>query len=124
MKTIAYKCIKLRIIATIVAGRKTYAAGVRLWHYYFSAWFVFKVKRYRLKMYLHVRSFVNCWLEYVLSQPVDIDLSVLLYFCKVYLGIPSLIALARRSVVSVSNALQPKQPKEMVEELVPQESYS
>ena len=75
-------------------------------------------------MYLHVRSFVNCWLEYVLSQPVDIDLSVLFYFCKVYVGVPSLVAFVRNSRISLSDVLLPKQSKDMAEELVPQETYS
>lgn len=31
---------------------------------------------------------VNCWLGYVLSQPVDIDIVVLVYFLANYIGLP------------------------------------
>ena len=69
------------------------------------------------------RQFVNCWLAYTLSQPVDIDLSVALHFVRMYFGISLIENFCLRMknhVVTMTN----KNAKETIEELIPQESYS
>jgi hypothetical protein len=67
---------------------------------------------------------VNCWLAYVLSQPVDIDLSMVLEFLKLYLGLPLVACLFYKAKVYFITSLNSKNAKESIEELVPQESYS
>lgn len=43
------------------------------------------------------RQFLNCWLEYVLSQPVDMDVSVMFYFLRSYFGLPLMFTVLKRN---------------------------
>ena len=70
------------------------------------------------------RQFLNCWLEYALSQPVDFDISVMVHFLKSYLGIPLIISLIKGGDTIVDGNFLPSEEKEIVPELVVQESYS
>lgn len=70
------------------------------------------------------RQFMNCWLEYVLSQPVDFDVSVMLHFVRSYLGIPVLLSVLRKEHSTVSDGVSDANTGERLAELVPQESYS
>jgi hypothetical protein len=68
------------------------------------------------------RQFLNCWLEYVLSQPVDFDISVMLHFLRSYLGVPFVLSLFRKDTNATESLLSENQ--DMVPELIPQETYS
>ena len=70
------------------------------------------------------RQFVNCWLAYTLSQPVNIDLPVALYFVKLYLGVPLIQSSFYRMRLQTMALFQKEEVKETIEELIPQESYS
>jgi hypothetical protein len=71
------------------------------------------------------RQFLNCWLEYVLSQPVDFDLSTLFYFLRVYIGFSFIQTLFIKSGSDSSDDdLQSELDQETMQELIPQESYS
>ena len=70
------------------------------------------------------RQLMNCWLEYVLSQPVDFDVSVMLHFVRSYLGIPVLLSVLRKEHSTVSDGASDANTGERLAELVPQESYS
>jgi hypothetical protein len=70
------------------------------------------------------RQFLNCWLEYVLSQPVDFDISVMIHFLRSYLGIPILMSLLKKHDSIVDGTFLPEDGKEMLADLIPQESYS
>jgi hypothetical protein len=50
-----------------------------------------------------VKQFVNCWLAYTLSQPVDFDVSTIFYFFLQYFGITQLT----EAVTEANNILQP-----------------
>lgn len=39
---------------------------------------------------------INCWLRYTLSQPVSIDISILMIFAVQYFGLPKLVFLLQR----------------------------
>lgn len=43
-------------------------------------------RKIKLNVVVFTRQIINWWLGYVLSQPVDIDLSVFGYFVRSYLG--------------------------------------
>lgn len=70
------------------------------------------------------RQFLNCWLEYVLSQPVDFDISVMLHFVRSYLGIPIILSLFKKDESIVTDEFIQADDEELVPELVPQKSYS
>jgi hypothetical protein len=70
------------------------------------------------------RQFLNCWLEYVLSQPVDFDISVMLHFTKSYLGIPVFLSLFKKDDSIVTDEFIQTENEELVPELIPQKSYS
>lgn len=70
------------------------------------------------------RQFMNCWLEYVLSQPVDFDVSVMVHFTRSYLGIPVLLSLLRKDGSTVAETVSGSETGEMRAELMPHESYS
>jgi hypothetical protein len=70
------------------------------------------------------RQVVNVWLAYVLSQPVDVDVPVVMNFIRLYLGIPLLECLFHKIKYHVVSSLTNKTSKETIEELIPQESYS
>ena len=56
----------------------------------------------------NIKVAINCWLRYALSQPIDIDLYVALYFLQRYLGIPSLltsVARIKEELVSTTASL-------------------
>jgi hypothetical protein len=44
------------------------------------------------------RQCVNWWLGYVLSQPVDIDLSVIMQFARNYVGLSYMLVIMNQSV--------------------------
>jgi hypothetical protein len=69
------------------------------------------------------RQFLNCWLEYVLSQPVDIDMSVMLHFLRTYLCIPFVLSLFRKDA-SDDESLLTAEEENLIPDLVPQKSFS
>lgn len=70
------------------------------------------------------RQVVNVWLAYTLSQPVDIDVPVVMNFIRLYLGIPLLELLFEKVRYHAVTSWSSKTSKETIEELIPQESYS
>jgi hypothetical protein len=70
------------------------------------------------------RQFLNCWLEYVLSQPVDMDISVMFHFLRSYLGLPIIYSLLKRDQTIVDDEFDCSENKNVMGELIPQESYS
>ena len=71
-----------------------------------------------------LRQFFNCWLEYVLSQPVDLDLSVMFHFLRSYFGLDLLHAWISHNKAIVDESFAIEEQKDVLPELVPQESYS
>ena len=70
------------------------------------------------------RQFLNCWLEYVLSQPVDLDISVMLKYLRSYLGITVLFSLLKSDSIVANHEMNDEGVNETVSGLIPQESYS
>jgi hypothetical protein len=71
------------------------------------------------------RQFLNCWLEYVLSQPVDLDISVILKYLRSYLGITIFLSfLKSEDAIVGENEIDHLEMNETAAGLVPQESYS
>ena len=70
------------------------------------------------------RQFLNCWLEYVLSQPVDLDISVMLKYLRSYLGITVLFSLLKFDSIVANHEMNDEGVNETVSGLIPQESYS
>ena len=70
------------------------------------------------------KHFVNCWLAYALSQPVEVDIPMVFEFLKLYLGLPLIECLFYKVKFHFINLIDAKNAKETIEELVPQESYS
>ena len=71
-----------------------------------------------------LRQVVNCWLAYTLSQPIDVDVPVVMNFIRLYLGLPLLECFFQKIKYQVVTSWTDKTSKETIEELVPQESYS
>jgi hypothetical protein len=69
------------------------------------------------------RQFLNCWLGYIVSLPIDIDVPVMFYFIKLYFGLPLLHAFFKKSEHQIVEEFFPQSADEAVEKLVPQESY-
>lgn len=68
------------------------------------------------------KTFINCWLEYTLSQPVEIDLNILLIFTLQYFGFTRLKVMATHlygSALLYLNKLTPLKdyPEELMLEL-------
>jgi hypothetical protein len=70
------------------------------------------------------RQFLNCWLEYVLSQPVDLDISVMLKYLRSYLGITMVFSLLKSDSIVANHDMNEEGMDETVSGLIPQESYS
>jgi hypothetical protein len=70
------------------------------------------------------RQFLNCWLEYVLSQPVDLDISVMLKYLRSYLGVTMLFSLLKSDSIVANDEMNDEGMDESVSGLIPQESYS
>jgi hypothetical protein len=70
------------------------------------------------------RQFLNCWLAYVVSQPVDFDLSVMLHFVREYLGVTMIISFMKRNTTIVASQFMRDESEQTLDDLVPQESYS
>jgi hypothetical protein len=70
------------------------------------------------------RQFLNCWLEYVLSQPVDFDISALFYFVRVYVGFNVIERLLASSEISNEEILDESMDEAALPKLIPQQSYS
>jgi hypothetical protein len=70
------------------------------------------------------RQFVNCWLAYVVSQPVDFDLSVMLHFVREYFGITMIISFLKRNTTIVASQFMNDDSEQTLDDLVAQESYS
>jgi hypothetical protein len=70
------------------------------------------------------RQFLNCWLEYVLSQPVDFDVSALFYFVRLYIGFNLIEKLFVTSEISNEEILDESINEEDLPKLIPQQSYS
>lgn len=49
-----------------------------------------------------MKDIVNCWLSYTLSQPVEFDVAVALYFLLQYVGIIQLSALVKQVMPNLS----------------------
>jgi hypothetical protein len=71
-----------------------------------------------------LRQIVNVWLAYTLSQPIDVDVPVVMNFIRLYLGIPLLECLVQKIKYQIVISLPNKTSKETIEELIPQKSYS
>jgi hypothetical protein len=70
------------------------------------------------------RQFLNCWLEYVLSQPVDMDVSVILSFLKSYVGLSVLDSSTQEDAANVAVVPNPVPSDNGAGDMMPQESYS
>jgi hypothetical protein len=70
------------------------------------------------------RQIVNCWLAYTLSQPVDVDVPVVLYFIRLYLGLPLVEYFLQKMKFQFVTSWTNDASKKTIEELIPQESYS
>ncbi|MDV3308068.1 MAG: hypothetical protein LOY03_04535 [Cyclobacteriaceae bacterium] len=46
---------------------------------------------------------VNCWLRYTLSQPISIDLPILLFFVAQYFGVSQIAALLEKGKAILSS---------------------
>lgn len=49
-----------------------------------------------------MKDLVNCWLSYTLSQPVEFDVAVMLYFLLQYIGVIQLTGLLKQVVPNLS----------------------
>lgn len=49
-----------------------------------------------------MKDIVNCWLSYTLSQPVEFDVAVMLYFLLQYAGIIQLSGLLKQVIPNLS----------------------
>lgn len=45
-----------------------------------------------------LKDILNCWLRYVLAQPVNIDVHILYFFLLQYVGLPKIIA-AKEAII-------------------------
>lgn len=43
------------------------------------------------RIYSWGRDFLNCWLSYALSQPVDLDITMMVRFAISFLGLPVIL---------------------------------
>jgi hypothetical protein len=59
-----------------------------VWHYYFFQVCEMDNTIFHIDISALVRQGLNCWLEYVLSQPVDFDIPMMIQFMAEYLGLP------------------------------------
>lgn len=82
------------------------------------------MKKYQHRFNTLSRQFINCWLQYALAQPVDIDLPVVYSFVKDYIGFAKLSIGFDKVKQNLALSFDQKESKETIEELIPQESYS
>jgi hypothetical protein len=66
------------------------------WHYNFYSVGMMKELCDTIFSKPFTQGFVNCWLSYTLSQPVEIDITILLYFVMQYVGIMKLTDLLEK----------------------------
>jgi hypothetical protein len=82
------------------------------------------IGHYILTITSFARQLLNCWLEYALSQPVDLDISVMFYFLRSYVGADVLFNWVHKNTAIVAEDFSEDELKETMTELLTQESYS
>ncbi|HYF69557.1 MAG TPA: hypothetical protein VD884_15535 [Ohtaekwangia sp.] len=82
------------------------------------------MKNYQHRFNTISRQFINCWLQYALAQPVDIDLPVVYRFVIDYIGLTKFSIGFNKVRQNLALSFDEEAAKETIEELIPQESYS
>jgi hypothetical protein len=71
-----------------------------------------------------IRQGINCWFEYILSQPVDFDIPIMLRFLAEYVGLPIVLQFFIDGKALISHRIFGEDLEEENEGLVTQEMYS
>ena len=64
------------------------------------------------------RQCINCWLGYILAQPIDIDIVVLGYLFKTYFGVFTLTSYEASNAVYINVSVSEEKKKESFENAI------
>ena len=77
-----------------------------VWHHSFCIAGIMKTLSLNIKNKTFAQEAINCWLRYTLSQPITIDLSMLIIFAVQYFGIAKVIFLLEHAHKMMSFSFQ------------------